>query len=169
MKIKKVTTDKMTRLLKLRAHIRVVKLFCTTLLILFICSCNEETLDAKKINNSTNHSFVSRDTLIEKMLNGDTIAYQKYINDCFDFSFQDGLFWSIYFSDKYDYPLASYNVFTAFYKPIFNGKSLMQSIDSSTKKTALKYLKRAIKRNNSYKEEMTNLGVDSVIFHNVSD
>ena len=163
----KTIMQKLVNQTQLNIALRVVIFFCTTLLMLFVCSCNQEVQDAKKINNSTKNSFIARDTLIEKMIKGDTIAYQKYMNDCFDFSFQDGLFWSIYFSDKYDYPLASYNVFTAFYKPLYNGKSLIQSLDSTTKKTAFKYLKRAIRRNDSYIVEMTDLGIDSVIFGNV--
>ena len=85
--------------------------------------------------------------------NGDTTAYRKYLEatSVRDKNNEiDKLSYSLFMSNKYDYPYASYQV----YKIISSwDKDGLDSLDIDSQKLAIYYLHKAVQSDKSYSQE----------------
>jgi len=108
-----------------------------------VCSCAYFT--PKIATEDKGYSINHIDSLQDKVMNGDTSAYNELRARLFDSSEDALLYWAFITANKYHYSKAYEDVYNSIHDS-FNSDSAIFQMDPETRKFALKYLDLAIQK-----------------------
>lgn len=110
--------------------------------------CSYEYLSPKKNLEDTQYSMNHIDSLENKVLNGDSSAYNRLRVIMFDSSSDALFYWAFITANKYHYSKAYEDVYNSIHDSFVSDSAIFQ-MDPTTRKFALKYLDSAIAKNDT--------------------